>query len=229
MRIVDDPTDRAALDAARAKFHEACAERDAIPGDERGVFDPELFEATKSIDGAMAGRRGRYIAAQAKVNEAFDAMDAADTGYYCLNVWGMRRCRKLMLNFNMVCGGDHPSWPKMGEYGITDESAAYDEMYLHREDPDDERVSPEVRAYLEAREAVASHHPEDKTGIPIFKFCSNDGWLVTEDECRQALEAFALTGVDASAVEYEDETVPWWPSWLNFLRLASVHGGFRVW
>lgn len=73
-------------------------------------------------------------------------------------------------------------------------------------------------------------HLRDRFGAPIgiaaHKLCSsNDGWWVTVEECREALEAWEKAGrppVDDFGHGPLGDTIP-------FLQLAAQHGGFRVW
>jgi len=61
-------------------------------------------------------------------------------------------------------------------------------------------------------------------GIPIFKFSSNDGWLVQPDECKSALDQYRKNGFPKPS-----ENRDYWEGWIAFLRHAATHGGFRVW
>ena len=68
---------------------------------------------------------------------------------------------------------------------------------------------------------IASHGG-DGPGIPVHKFCSNDGWVVTPLEVR-------------SGVKYADEHFPGWPDTLSphvaeFVEwMEASDRGFEVW
>jgi hypothetical protein len=78
--------------------------------------------------------------------------------------------------------------------------------------------------------------------IPFYKLRTNDGWLVTPAEIERSLARyeecfahFAKLPSDLPWVVIEDgvwtgelETVEWWGEWIEYLRAAAGHGGFRV-
>ena len=61
---------------------------------------------------------------------------------------------------------------------------------------------------------------DERPGIPIHKFSSNDGWWVTVHECRSALAMWELEGQPQGA-GFRDDFIP-------FLIKAAENGGFRV-
>jgi hypothetical protein len=99
--------------------------------------------------------------------------------------------------------------------------------------------------YFAAREAARDG---DSGGlIPAFKVASNDGWLVTGAEITRSLEVYderfpdresqprKLPAPVAPPEKTEDgkwtcevEDADWWGEWIDWLREAAVHGGFRV-
>ncbi|MDP8928638.1 MAG: hypothetical protein M3O70_08720 [Actinomycetota bacterium] len=62
----------------------------------------------------------------------------------------------------------------------------------------------------------------DDTGIAWWKLCSNDGWIVTADECRDAILAYWEGGPSEDDPE-------WFREWVLWLERAIDHGGFEVW
>lgn len=75
-------------------------------------------------------------------------------------------------------------------------------------------------------DAVAAQALDDPTGIPVYKLCSNDGWLVTPAECVAALQRYQEADTDA-VIEPDDKS--YWAQWIAFINRASNNGGFRVW
>jgi hypothetical protein len=167
--------------------------------------------------------------------------------YYRLNIWGMGRCRDIMWDRGDMIHvlGDHPPFPEPASYGLDEwpESMQYDDEYNEIGPwPED---SPEGK-FTAASNAVLSYSPPGVRGIPSWKLGSNDGWLVTEDDCKGALAAlrdWAITetgSTDESVVrakmiepplvrhEGKEVAVEWWPTWVDFLETASTHGGFRT-
>ena len=71
-----------------------------------------------------------------------------------------------------------------------------------------------------------SFHPPEAVGIPWWKLSSNDGWHVTAEECRQAIEAWAECNErrDDPFMEGPD----YWADWLRYLALAASTDGFDV-
>jgi|GEM_PF-5565316 hypothetical protein len=57
-------------------------------------------------------------------------------------------------------------------------------------------------------------------GIPAYKLAMIDGFSVRPAEIREALNAIEL-----STLSIDDRL---WKKWLDFLELASAHGGFIV-
>ena len=171
------------------------------------AFDATVAERSKHKRGTPA-----WDAAQAKVEEADEALDAARTEYFRLNISGMGYCLDWMFTYGMAFPakyeGDWPEYPK-----IPDDATAEQEDHLHD-------------TYTGAARPFLSQHPDGTLGIPSFKFGSNDGWIVTEDECAYAVKAWEEAG--SPVPEYEGEPVRWWPRWIEFLRRGSIRGGFAV-
>ncbi|WP_062516473.1 hypothetical protein [Demequina gelatinilytica] len=80
--------------------------------------------------------------------------------------------------------------------------------------------------YLEGLDRLTSPHGDGPPGIPLHKIDgSNDGWLVTEQEIRDALAV-----IDASPPPaLEGRMAEFWTAWVEFMRAASTKGGFRTW
>lgn len=175
--------------------------------------DPEdvaAYEAAYGVFQAACRARdlhGRGSAeaelAQKKVDETYDALGRAERYYFRLNIWGMERCRQLMSEAGMLCTPERPTsedWQSIPDY--------------------DEDDSDGGAAYREANDKLCREHRGECPGIPIHKFGSNDGWWVTPAEIRAAL---ANAEGYAAPVEVE-----WWGDWIEYLKGAIDHDGFRV-
>ena len=77
----------------------------------------------------------------------------------------------------------------------------------------------------------------DSPGIPWWKFSSNDGWHVTEEECREALALYhAFIAINGPELPIPQEELDdpdqgmnkFFAEWLVFIHHASTRGGFRV-
>lgn len=150
-------------------------------------------------------------------DELYKAMQETERSYFQLNVTGMRMTREAMHALGMLDTEDFPhTWPDSADYGVT--PAMWDDW---TGEPD-ENTPKELRAFLDAQDAVASAQRQKPTGIPVHKLGTNDDWLVTPDEIAAALERYATSG------EKLPGGVSWWPDWIKYLRYAQDHGGFRV-
>lgn len=79
-----------------------------------------------------------------------------------------------------------------------------------------------AREELRAQEAYLKATYNEAPGISVYKLCgSNDGWWVTQTECKTALELWEKNGRPDVDEGYGD-TIP-------FLRAGAAHSGFRVW
>jgi hypothetical protein len=186
-------------------------------------------DAAKDQCDAAVKERGKYErntpeweAAQEKVMAASDAHDALNLNYFRLNIWGMGHCLEHMYERGMVYTSEHEGeWPQYTEPARMD--GEDDAAWYARIDAYDE-------LYQKKCLPIVSAHPAGGDTIPAHKFCSNDGWLVTEEECKAAVTSNAL--FDPPVWENPNtkitEPVQWWPEWIAFLERASTRGGFRV-
>ncbi|MGD6749142.1 hypothetical protein [Streptomyces sp. BH105] len=164
-------------------------------------------------------------AAQKIVHERYEAMHDADTAYFRLNIWGMGRYTEIMEQLGMtVSDYSAPPFPHQPE-GVT-----WDEIEAAQEagDAANTPVRPEVLAYLKQQEAHVAWRPEPAFGIALHKFGSNDGWLVTPEEIKAALETYRTHGSGEVKVIVGDD-LDYLLKWIAYLERAQHRGGFRVW
>jgi hypothetical protein len=169
---------------------------------------PEVTPAREALRAAVQQHGYRSNEAKAAIEQV---REAERQSYFRLNMWGMGVAREAMFRAEMLnVGVDHPPWPK------------YDPAR-------DEDHEGELTAEYEAKAAVVTDSQPGidagNPGIPVYKFGSNDGWLVTPAEIETAL---TLMPSDYRP-EYEGEWIGWWTDWVEFLRHCQGHGGFRVW
>lgn len=226
--VKKDPEEETEYRLAHEAFRTACEVRDALPNEERGRHTLEEFQADDFEPGtAPANATDRYRAAQAAVMEASAAMYASERSYFRLNIWGMGHARQIMSLCGMLADCRHPEldeWPDEPEMpegtvedpdGVIAEPGKFDAELISR-----------CTAYVAQRDAMLSlHEPADAIGIPSHKLGSNDGWLVTPDECQAAL----LAWTEWRAQHREVTGFPdWWDGWLGWIQGAIEHDGFRV-
>lgn len=235
-----DPSEKAAIAVAKNDYHVALEALRALPDSEAGKIDVEKARNADPQDvemhDAYEGRTARYREAKERVTAASNAIDDANVSYFRLNIWGMQKWREIMWELGMVIdAGQYPEWPSPEDFGITYEVVEGVE-YPDTDGPPLSEIDQEkAKNYLSARDNVLAWHGDTSMrGIPIHKFGSNDGWIVTPEECGSALWIYAERLRDLG-----EETVynlldnmgvnrGYWGQWLAYLRGAADHGGFQV-
>lgn len=216
-----------AVAEARTAFYAACAVRDAIPKEERGEYTAEEWRARRDgkagFDDLPANASERYRSAQEAVLRLSRALHKADASYFRLNIWGMGKVRDAMERLGALYGDydrvAEPDYPQ----NLPDD---------YYEDDGPERF-PERHAQVVA---ALSWSPREngEGGIPLHKTCSNDGWIVTPEECFVAasiIRAADTQDVLKVLVSYGIDNEGWletWNDWVQWLADASEHGGFEV-
>lgn len=101
----------------REEFHAAARRRDALPSAERGTWDSAArtahIEAGGSLLALPPNASEAYREAQAEVDRLFEAMSAAERGYFRLNNFGMMKYRRVMEELGVVRTDyeSMPPWP----------------------------------------------------------------------------------------------------------------------
>lgn len=187
----------------------------------------DIDQAQDAYDAANAALKARQAAGDFDKNlDAFiEAMQPVDQlfsklyrlkepGYFCLNIGGMGRYADAMA-----------------ELGMAHESTSGLDWSQSPDYPEDDDDKEKMDAYQVAMDAFTSAHgsPADKPTIPLHKFSTNDGWFVTPEEIRAALDEY-----DTRCSEELSETTrnlietDYWGEFIAWLRLAAEHDGFRV-
>lgn len=145
-----------------------------------------------------------------------DYEDWSSRNYFRRNIWGIGHLRDALIEMGMgfdpsPFGVDHPAWPTPQEYGVTDWN------------DEGEPVGGRAAEFKAAQEKVLAWHGPEIPGIPVHKFCSNDGWHVTKVECQSAIDLyeFAIRDGKAHPEAFGEDFVP-------FLREAARCDGFEV-
>lgn len=133
---------------------------------------------------------------------------------------------------------EFPRWPPPG----LDEGRAQ-ELARYWDEPSevDKRLQPSevpvIEAYRRARDDAARTGSPNSGKVPAFKFESNDGWIVTSEECRSIVEGMSrLLSGDLEAFLCLLKADGWDPEavtelmrlWTSYNRIAADHGGYRV-
>lgn len=180
-----------------------------------------------NADGSRDSGTGYWTLPEGPEREAAEKLH--DERYFRLNIWGMGNLRSLMSPV-LDCDKDHSEWPDAPEG---------DEHF----DGDDQPLTEAGRAYEAASDAVRRERSPDPAKVPVFKFGSNDAWVVTPDECRIMI-AHAQKLIDnlrhGSWVEFlravpEEDRDAAQRNWLGILRefvtfaqRGAAEGGFDV-
>lgn len=237
-----------AVAAAQEAFHAAVTVRDSLPSGEAGTYDFEVARDRKlSMDdpAAYPGQTKRYQQAQEAVDAAYEELYTSRSSYFRANVWGMGTLRGIMMETGMAFEDTpHPPFPSVSDLGIE-----WDHVYAIREPGnsyyDDIRATmtngqrEQAQRFAEESDQVRSFHGKaDTPGIPIHKFCSNDGWIVLPAECLAAAKIWddwrGKVGEEAAhnfivnRVDSDGDAYAWWLRWVKWLRDAAQHDGFEV-
>jgi hypothetical protein len=181
-----------------------------------------VAELRKKLYAAWDRRKGaerdsdEYNQAQADADALQKEMAKAEKSYFRLNVWGMSMAINMMHTLGMIdIETTHPEWPDHKAFDVSDEQWNEWDWEITESTPQS------LRDYHAAHEAVIGHKPELVTGICVFKFGSNDGWLVTPEEIETAL-------AKAPNAAFAHPDVTWWFEWIAWLGYCKDRGGFRV-
>lgn len=209
----------------------------ALGEDERATYwkalSPSIgFEEREALLGGATDAVRRLLEAEEELRRLRDALSSAEKSSFRLTGSAMQVCCELMKQRGMLDEDLRPgAWPDAAAFDVSDE------MREELDEVEDEELeellqgTPKLRAYHQAVERYFAAGRSPPTGIPAHELSSNDGWLVTPDECRAALgahAAFVSANGDVASIHLGQE-VTWWPRWLAFLEGAASHGGFRVW
>lgn len=94
-------------------------------------------------------------------------------------------------------------------------------------DADDESL--EMIAYNTKLNRVLSAVDDLENGVPAYKFYSNDGWIVTPDECLFLADKLMNRYTQLQyGVDEDLLTAPLVLRFVNYCRAAAKYGGFRV-
>lgn len=176
------------------------------PGSEVAAYDQAhaRFMAAVAKRDSFPRDTPEHDAVQPEVDAAYEAMGKAEAYYFRLNIFGMERYRAAMAELGML--DSLTRGPRQNDW---------DQASLGSE-------ARQEKAYEKLRTRTAEH----PTGLPRYKFGSNDGWLITPEEIKAALARYERPGAGFFAAHEIDED--YWDEWIHFLEQAVERGGFRV-
>jgi hypothetical protein len=234
-------------EGAGRPYHEALAARNALPAEEKGVFNAERarrHSLTLMSNEARDGQSDRYRAAQAAVDRARAEVMQTPGPHLKLEKPEAGKVRALSAAFGMTFPDLPPApWPRTEDYGLTEDfyKAGYGRD-RGAQRPVPERSPEELRRLAEfgaARmKAASSHQKSDVPGIPEHKLvidaameANHEGWIILDVECGAAVGTWQklvrengqvplLRDVAAAGL---DPGI--WTGWLAYLNKAASREG----
>ena len=167
-----------------------------------------------------------------------------DGSYFRLNIWGMSVMRNIMFKAGVLdTEFNYAEWPNRPD----------DNEY----DDDGEPITATAKAADAAADAIKASHAGNGR-VPAFKFGSNDGWLVTPEECLtlaaalrrvtdgspesdkalseaiEAEDAYTRTMFEQEVPELDEARMQSWRNttldFADYAERAATNGeGFEVW
>lgn len=160
-------------------------------------------------------------------------------GYYRFNVWGMRMTVGALEWADAIHYGPAPEIPELELDGL-EEDGVFAAMEALRGEAPADAPSPTqaelaaARAYLQAHEDAVSSSSLTDGRVGAFKFQTNDGWLVTPEECA-VLARKLRAHADLIARDYfpdadvsREDGLKWILGFARYNEIAAEHGGYRV-
>lgn len=200
-----------------------------------------------SLRARLGGLPERHSEFRAETQRLWEEMDAARRSYFRLNIWGMGRMEMILVDLGIAFPSSAATeCPCPEDFGLPSEGDVdiWDLLYEHLPHPDPykrdalDRFAAALSAWRTDVRPVSPSSPAPP-GLPLHKFSSNDGWLVTPAECTSAADR--LDAVDdrrlAEVIQSMDttmdaETVASWATLVRkfgaYWRYAAEHGGFEV-
>lgn len=198
-----------------------------IRGNVPAAPEHDIQQAKDAYEAARAAVTARHQAGEFKDNtKAFFEAELVPE-----QLWSAYYRLKDPSYFRLNNGGMGRYADAMHELGMAHESTSGLDWSKAPEYPEDDENDENLDAYRAAMDKFTGAHgtPADKPTIPLHKFSSNDGWFVTPEEIRAALDAYDTR----CSEELSDTTrdlfeTDYWGEFIAWLRLAAEHDGFRV-
>ena len=193
------------------EFNRLCEILDAIPKSEEGQFH-HTPDSTTPVGGSDAWRKAAQDVLTHYVKRQQRGAIKPD---YRLNIWGMGNVReifrKLGLGYFAAYEEKFPPYP--GEEHIDDTGGV------------DIGTTDIGREYISKRDEILRYREQGVRGINLNKFCSNDNWLVTPEECADVAELYGQLKANGHKFDAEHDYVELFIEWII---AAKDCGGFRV-
>ncbi|MCY1057618.1 hypothetical protein [Nannocystis sp. SCPEA4] len=181
----------------------------------------------------------QMVRTPAAADEAELPNSSGIAGYYRFNVWGMNMTVGALEWADAIHYKSAPPIPEPELNGI-DEDRLFETIEALRGEAPETAAPPTeaevraARAYVQAHEDSVSASSLVDGRVGAYKFQTNDGWLVTPEECvvlarklRQHAELIARDYFPDAGVK-QDDGRRWILGFARYNEIAAEHGGYRV-
>ena len=196
----------------RDEFDRLCEVRDAIPKSAEGTYKHGKGVEVTPTGGSDAWRK----AAQDVLTHFGKRQQRGEIKPdYRLSIWGMGNVREIFrsLGLGYFAAYEEKFPPYPGEEHIDDTGDA------------SVGIADIGREYIAKRDEILRYREQGVRGINLNKFCSNDGWLVTPEECSDVAELYGQLKANGHQFDAEHDYVERFIEWII---AAKDCGGFRV-
>lgn len=181
-----------------------------------------------------------YWATPATEEELAAAAQDDDPEYFRMSMWGWLKALTAMYCLGMV------NLEEVEDYlAPVEPGSALGEVFELWTDRDREtqltrgQDTPRPKPTQRRCKEVAAEGGDGDSGgvIPLHKLGTNDGLLVTREEIERTLASYDAKFPDRANqprqlpvphAKGEIEIIEWWGEWVDWLRDAARHDGFRV-
>lgn len=138
---------------------------------------------------------------------------------------------ELRDHLDMVWGGPGPEVLRLSHREVQDRlRERLDEA--RKSDPSAPEASGTVvkqfTSFLRAQVAHLAAHTAEDRGIEARKFGSNDGWIVTKEECQDVVDIWSNEVDDATKESFVETLGDYWLLWMEFIANGAAGDGFTV-
>lgn len=182
------------------------------------------MQVTFEVDdrAVYASEQAEFLAARERCNRLIgsDRFRGA-TGYFSLNIWAMRLLRIVMRELGMVTCPPKPDWAALPDIAAFE--AAMDADFGTPGIPEHKLMSNDMQLVC-AREVSAAlvlydSYPDREQATVILLHAVEQEMRDAEPDDRER---------DSGSADDRPLALAFWQTWISYLRLAAVAGGFRV-
>ena len=184
-----------------------------------------------------------------RATAGYEPQDEEQPEYWRFNASGMAGMLEVMLKAGVVdrnfAAPPMSDWPPPGMLSDVraEELAEWAWWGETPEKPPSDSEMQRLQPWLDELERWRRTPSAQPERVPAFKFCTNDGWIVTPDECTRiasGLEAgvarssgllgriFGVLPSRRRSGMSHEEAAQWVLQWAGYNRAAAQFGGYSV-